>query len=149
MTKTDSSPFSIVIGIDFHDTGARAFHQAARLARAIPDSRLHVVHVFEHELDAAHRTQVMAQLRPYVGEEVTAAGGLALGTLAIHLRAGEPVHQLIQLASEVAANLLVVGAGVAPSPEGWLLGPVARGLLLSGTCPVLVAGPGRAEAVLR
>lgn len=141
MTITSSPSFSIVVGLDFLDAGGYAFEQAARIARAIPGSQIHVVHVFANELDAARRAELKGQLGLYVNEKAASLGGLPLVGVGIHLRAGDTVRGILQLASDVAASMIVIGAKTGPHPETWLVGSVAERLLLWAACPVLVAGP--------
>lgn len=141
MTITTAPPFSIVVGIDLLDAGAYAFEQAARVARAIPGSEIHVLHVFERDLDAELRAKLMGTLGLYVNEKAASLGGLPLVTVGIHLRAGDTVLELLRLARDVTANMIVIGARKGPHPEAWLVGSAAERLALWAPCPVLVAGP--------
>ena len=141
MKTASLPPFSTVVGHDFHDAGGFAFDQAARVSRAIPGSQIHLLHVFEGELDAGRRAQLMAQLGLYVSEKAAALGGLEGVSVGIHLRTGDTVREILQLARDVWASMIVIGAEKGPHPESWLVGSVAERLLLWSTCPVLVAGP--------
>ena len=138
---TTSAPFSILVGLDFVDAGSYAFGQAARIALAIPGSHLHLVHVSEKELDAERRAQLIGQLRLFANGEVASLGGMAGANVGVHLRVGDPVREMVQLASDVGATMIVIGAQKGPHLKNWLLGSVAHRLLLAATCPVLVAGP--------
>ena len=138
---SESAAFAIVVGLDFGDGGGYAFERAGQLARAIPGSQIHLLHVFEKVLDAAQRNQILGQLRLYVNEKATSLGGLVGVTVGIHLRAGDPVREILQLATDIRANLIVVGTRKGPHLNSWLLGAVAHRLLHSTACPVLVAGP--------
>jgi nucleotide-binding universal stress UspA family protein len=140
MESKSATPYTIVVGLDFRDAGGYAFEQAALTARAVPLSHLHLVHVGE-PLDAVTRKQLIGQLRLYVNEKAAALGGFGGLTVGIHLRAGEPAREIARLASEVSANLIVIGAHKGPSLKSWLLGRVSEHLLLSAPCPVLIAGP--------
>lgn len=134
-------PFSVVVGLDFRDAGGYAFGQAACVARAVAGSQVHLVHVFEGEVDAARRKQLIEQLRLYANEKAVSLGGLPGVRVGVHLRVGDPVREILQLASDVSATMIVIGAHKRPDASSWLLGTVAHRLLQWASCPVLVAGP--------
>jgi len=136
-----TTPFSIVVGLDFLEAGGYAFGQAARVARAIPGSQIHLVHVFEGALDEARRAQLEAQLRLYVNEKAASLGGLRGVSVGIHLRVGDTVREIVQLASDVGATMVVIGSNTRIHLESWTVGTVAKRLILWAACPVLVAGP--------
>jgi nucleotide-binding universal stress UspA family protein len=138
---TASSPFSIVVGLDFLDAGGYAFEQAARVARTIAGSQVHLVHVFEGEVDDARRKQLIGQLRLYANEKAISLGGLPGVRVGVHLRVGDPAREILQLASDLSATMIVIGAHKKSDPGSWLLGTVAQRLLQWSSCPVLVAGP--------
>jgi nucleotide-binding universal stress UspA family protein len=150
MTKTElpvtSSPattlaFTIVVGNEFGVASGYAFDQAARVARRIPGSDIHVVHVIEG-VSSAEATQRLAnQLRQYLEEKVKALGGLEQQAVGLHVRWGKPAREIAQLAKDVAADLIVVGASKAPHLKQMFVGSVTERLLTAAPCPVLVAGP--------
>jgi nucleotide-binding universal stress UspA family protein len=133
--------FTIVVGNDFSKASGFAFEQAARVARRIPGSDLHVVHVIEAGASAERAKQLASELRVYLEEKVKALGGLERQAVAIHVRFGKPARELAQLAKDVSADLLVVGADKGPHLKQLVLGSVAERLLLAAPCPVFVAGP--------
>jgi nucleotide-binding universal stress UspA family protein len=134
-------PFAFLVGLDFRDAGGYAFAQAARLSHAIPCSHLHLVHVFESPIDQEKRKALIAQLRLYVNEKAAFVGGLRGVRVGIHLRVGDPVREMVQLACDIGAKMIVVGVHERPQLKHWLLGSVTRKLIASAPCPVLVAGP--------
>lgn len=141
-----ASPFSLVVGLDFHDPGGYAFDQAGRIARAIPGSRIHLVHVSETPIDGPARTHLLGQLRIYANEKAASLGGLVGVRVGIHLRAGDPAGELLQLANDINANMIVLGAHERPDVKSWFVGSVAHRVLHKATCPVLIAGPPPAPA---
>jgi hypothetical protein len=68
-------------------------------------------------------------------------GGLRSISVGIHLREGEPVRELAQLAAEVRADLIVVGSRRRPHLKHWIDGFAAEKLLGGFPCPLLVASP--------
>jgi nucleotide-binding universal stress UspA family protein len=136
----EQTPFSIVVDLDFKPTGGRAFEEAARVAKSVPLAAIHLVHVFSGQLDDAERRKLVGQLRLYVNEKAASLGGLGGVTVGIHLRSGHEVREIVQLASDVQAGLIVVGTNEKPHKH-WVLNLLAERLLHAAPCPVLVAGP--------
>jgi nucleotide-binding universal stress UspA family protein len=54
-----------------------------------------------------------------------------------------PAHEVVEVAQEVGADLIVVGSRGLSAIGGLLLGSVAHRLLHIAPCPVLVVPPGR------
>jgi nucleotide-binding universal stress UspA family protein len=143
-----SNKLSVVVGFDFSDADGRAFDQAARIAQRVPHSELHLLHVFDTEPSAARLRDLTGHLRLYVNEKAAAsASGLGGVTVGIHLRAGKPVREIVQLATEVHADLIVVGSHRGPHLKNWIVGSTAEKLVLGAPCPVLVASPPPKEPV--
>ncbi|MEO8800554.1 MAG: universal stress protein, partial [Polyangiaceae bacterium] len=85
--------------------------------------------------------ELVAQLRSYVNDEGTAGSALRNISVGIHLRTGKPVQQILQLATELDAGLIVVGTHKGPQLKALFVGSVAEKLIAVSPCPVLVAGP--------
>jgi nucleotide-binding universal stress UspA family protein len=141
MNSNTANAFTLVIGNDFSEASGFAFDQAALVGRRIPESDLHVVHVIEGDVSAERMQQLASQLRLYIEEKVAVLGGLERQAVGIHVRCGQPARELAQLAKDVGADLLVVGARKRPHLKQLVLGSVAERLLLAAPCPVFVAGP--------
>jgi nucleotide-binding universal stress UspA family protein len=141
-TKSQSaSTLSIVVGTNFKDASGVAFDAAAHLAQRVARSEIHLVHVFEEEPSEERGHELIAHLRLYVNEKAAMMGGLRGTSIGIHLRSGKPVREIIQLARDVDASLIVVGSPAAPHMKSWLVGSTAEQLLAAGALPVLIAGP--------
>ncbi|HTB74673.1 MAG TPA: universal stress protein [Polyangiaceae bacterium] len=138
---TVPSPLSMVVGLDFSDADGPAFDQAAQIARHVPHSELHLVHVFHAELSGERSRDLVGHLRLYVNEKGAIADGLRGITVGIHLRAGKPAREIVQLATEVHADLIVVGSHKAPHLKHWIVGSTAEKLIAGSSCPVFVASP--------
>ncbi len=138
---TNPSIFSIVVGLAFTDADGVAFDQAVRIAKRVPKSELHLVHVFADEPSEARSRELVDHLRLYVNEKAGTLAGAQGLTVGIHLRTGKPVRELVQLASDVAADLIVIGSHKGPSMKSWLVGSTAEHLVAAAPCPVLVAPP--------
>jgi len=132
---------TIVVALDFTDADGPAFDQAARIARRAPHSELHLVHVFDAKPSEARSRDLAGHLRLYVNEKAAATGGLGGLTIGVHLRSGKQVPEIVQLATEVAADLVVVGSHRGPHLKHWVVGSTAGKLVQGAPCPVLVASP--------
>jgi nucleotide-binding universal stress UspA family protein len=141
MTTNAPTSLTLVVGNDFSEAAGFAFDQAARVARRVPGSELHVVHVIVGDTSADLTQRLAADLRLYIEEKVKALGGLEQQAVGIHVRCGRPARELAQLAKDVGADLLVVGARKGPHLKQLVLGSVAERLLQAAPCPVFVAGP--------
>ncbi len=135
------STLSIVVGLAFTDSDGPAFDQATRIAQRVPRSALHLVHVFHADLSEERSRDLIGHLRLYVNEKAAAAKGLRGMTVGIHLRAGQVVREIVQLAAEVQADLIVVGSQKGPHLKQWIMGSTAEKLVAGGPCSVLVASP--------
>ena len=138
---SEKRPLTIVVDLDFRTTGAQAFDEAVRLARGAGGAAVHLVHVFHGKLDEGERRRLVGDLRAYVNDKAKAAGGFGGITVGIHLRSGDAVREIVQLASDVHANLIVVGTDEKPHLKSWVVGSLAERLLHAASCSVIVAGP--------
>jgi nucleotide-binding universal stress UspA family protein len=133
------SRFTVVVGLDFTDADGPAFDQAARLVMHVPGSAIHLLHVFAKEPSPAASRDLESHLRLYVDEKMAASRGLRGISVGIHLRGGHPVRELVRLATEVAADLIVIGSHAGPHPKSWLDGSTVERLVAGAPFPVLVA----------
>ena len=135
-----SPRFSIVIGLKFSDGGTYAVDQAARIAKQIPSACLHLVHVFPKPLTFAESQSMLAHLKLYESEKVASLGGLNGRKIGIHVRSGDIAREIVQLAADLVADLVVLGASDRTLAT-WLTPPTIERVMSLATCPVLVAGP--------
>lgn len=163
---TTDQVYAIVVGIDYSEESALALREAARLARSNPSSHLHVVHVMPvapqltQTLGFADPTlggntmisspsellvkEIAENLRAYVDKTLADfANEIAKAPIrwTIHLLQAEPAHALAQLASDLGADLIVVGTHGRQGLERFLMGSVAEGVVRLAPCPVLVVRP--------
>ena len=141
LKKDGQSTLSIVVATDFKEGGGFAFDTAAHLAQRVSGGALHLVHVLESTLSRDETRDLVAHLRLYINEKSAQLGGLHGITVGIHLRAGQPVREIAQLAADVHADIVVVGSRIGPNLKSWLLGSIAQRLLATSPVPVLIAGP--------
>jgi nucleotide-binding universal stress UspA family protein len=133
---------TILCPLDFADPAARALRIAASLARA-NGARLLLLHVLEGvaEDDYEGRARLASALEP--------EDRAALRTEEV-LAVGKPHVEILRLAAERAADLVVVGVHGRRRTDLWRLGSSAQHVVRGAICPVLkvrsgVAWPGKAE----
>jgi nucleotide-binding universal stress UspA family protein len=137
----------VVVGLDFTEADGPAFDKAARVAMRVPGSELHLVHVFDTAPSAERTRDLVAHLRLYVDEKAAITQGLRGIVVGIHVRGGKPVRELIQLATEVGADFIVVGSHPGLHVRDWVIGSTVKRLVNAASFPVLVASPPPKEPV--
>jgi nucleotide-binding universal stress UspA family protein len=164
----NSKPYVIVVGIDYSKTGDLALTRAFELATEKQNAEVHILFVLQTlgvltplELGGAVGgpeptllAEASEQLRKYADKKLqefkeseAAAGKTKLFERAVsHLRTDAPAHELAQLASDLEADLLVVGTHGRRGATRLLVGSVAEGVVRLAPCPVLVVRP-KAAAV--
>ena len=131
----------IVVGTDFSEGARGALQHAVRLA-APSGARLALVHAYEDQSDASRSADdvasaVQAQLDAAVAENASGCGVV----VETFVRRGAPWEKLLNVAVEVGADLIVVGAtgqrGLSSATN--LLGSVAYRVVASSTRSVLIS----------
>jgi nucleotide-binding universal stress UspA family protein len=138
-----SGSFAIVVASDLSEAGGYAFEQGARLAQRVPGGagQVHFVYVTSGDTSEARIRQLGGQLRAYVTEKAASMGGLPGLSVGVHVRHGDPIPEIAQLAAEVDAALIVLGTPDHPLLKALTHGSVAERLLPHAPCPVVLAGP--------
>ena len=138
-------PFAILLCFDDTEASGYAFEEAMHLARRIPASEVHLVDVRPKELPDSETLQLAGRLRTYVDEKAASLGGMTGQTVAVHVRYGDPMHQIVELAADIGVDLIVLGNSKHPHWQNLVAGSLADQLLRHAPCPVLVSGPKPAE----
>jgi nucleotide-binding universal stress UspA family protein len=144
------TPTKILLATDGSASSARAARRAARMAQAF-GAELHVVHVmpvtqpyhllgsdaegpslYEEDLQWA-KELVDGQVRKIEEEDAKVTKA--------HLRSGEPDAEVVALAEDIGADMIVVGSrGMSPLRRP--IGSVSSSIATHAHCPVLVARGG-------
>jgi nucleotide-binding universal stress UspA family protein len=143
----------IAVALDLTETGDNALREGMRLARQLPGSELHVVHVVHTGKDV-HDARRLDELSKQLGariEEIKAHVASVCAPnegaqpfsqeTAIHVRLGEPAQAIHQAAVDVDADMIVVGTHRKKGVEKLILGSVAEQLLRAARVPVVIAHP--------
>jgi nucleotide-binding universal stress UspA family protein len=155
---TMKRPYVVVVGTDFSREACRALAAAyAQACREAP-AELHVVYaalavdteedrkvvpfaglttVPVPRLDEL-QTQLRTQLETVIGASVSTDHRVRIMA---HVIVEVPSIALTQLASDLEADLLVIGTHGLNGVARWILGSIAEGVIRSATCPVLVVPP--------
>src|SRR3712207_2104926 len=141
-------PTKILLATDGSEEAALAARTAADIAQKT-DSELHVVHVrgisvyidpstetarIIHAAEETARREAQETLDAQV-EQIKAAGGEVAQT---YVRLGRPAEEIIILADEIDAGLVVLGSRGLGGIRRLLLGSVSDGVVRHAHCPVLV-----------
>jgi nucleotide-binding universal stress UspA family protein len=138
-------PTKILLATDGSREAELAAKTAADLAHKT-DSELHVVHVLALPLEthdpSSFEPEVLARLEQRerrtledVVEKIEASGGEVEGS---HLTAGRPDAEIVTLAEQIGAGLIVMGARGVGGIRRALTGSVSDSVVRHAHCPVLM-----------
>jgi nucleotide-binding universal stress UspA family protein len=145
-------PYVIVVGTDYSAHAAHALHIAYEHARSHAPAELHVVHASlavgadgtgGEPLPFESPEQQRARLVEHLQSELGKLAGFRSSQVRVqaHVLLDAPGFALTSLATELNADLLVVGSHGRRGIARWLLGSVAEAVVRQASCPVLVVPP--------
>ena len=138
----------ILVGIDGSELGDRALHAALAMGNAAGSTEIHAIHV-RPGVDGArtmrgvkHVEEGVDELRTRVEEQIAkyteAHGAPEIPRVSVHVRVGLPAEQIVQVAAELQAGLIVVGTHGRRGMSRAMMGSVAESVVRTAGCPVLV-----------
>ena len=145
------APRVVLVAIDFSALSRRALHWALEYARQQP-CHLHTVHVVEKrwraadlraDIDALRAELVdvhdaaVAELAPLV-DAIDDEARARVGSLHEHVTIGDPAAEVVALAGELGADLIVVGHHGGDALTRLFTGSVAQKVVRDAGCPVVV-----------
>ncbi len=144
-TATRARP--IVVGLDFSGVARHALHWAIEQA-VRTGSELHTVHVIDRRLHKGDLSASPAALKTELAQVHAEAGAELARQLDDdqrarllvheHVRIGRAADEIVALATELAASLIVVGSHGHTGLERALLGSTAERTVRHAGCPVVV-----------
>lgn len=160
----NTKPYVILAAVDYSTAGDLALERALELATEKRSAAVHVVNVLPvYQAGAAIDSQgsggawagtlpsvndAAEQLRIYTQRKIDAFRGehseldlTFLESVVAHQRTDVPSEEITRLASELDADLIVVGTHGRRGLSRLLLGSVAEGTVRLAPCPVLVVRP--------
>lgn len=139
--------YPILVAVQFDETGHIALDQAILLAATHGHAPLHVAHVVD-DTNASGRGAVLERhttqledAQEQLQEWVTARLGENALPVKCHVRMGDVVETLFQLALDYDAEVIVVGTHGRKGVKRLAFGSVAQKLVAEARCPVLIASP--------
>jgi nucleotide-binding universal stress UspA family protein len=166
---TNDRAYQVLIGVDYSAVSSGALLEALKLARTHERSQIHVLHAVPSTLERRSAAMVPSrvplatvppelpdeepEVTPDVARELqefvetTLAG--ARGTTSepgkvswsTHVRVAEPAEAIVNLATELRTDLVVLGTHGRSGLERLLLGSVAEAVVRRAPCPILVVPP--------
>lgn len=157
-TRSAQTPHCIVVGFDFSELADRALMEAFDIARHRGTTELHVITVAEpagsHVLlphgeapvtEEAAREQVRERVAKLVSDDQAKRGPLGVDRVAVYVMtgvpAGEPGRLIVDLATAVDADLIVIGTHGRKGLMRAVLGSVASHIVRDATTSVYVVRP--------
>jgi nucleotide-binding universal stress UspA family protein len=148
---TMSSPISpVVVGYDFSQSGRAALHRAVTLAGRAPFHVLHVVCVVDpreaipalpsyNGVDYMYAARVQEALAAETQHELDRADVHGSVHFFVHARIGKPAPEILALAEEVGADLIIVGSKRLTPLERLILGSTSEHVMREAGCTVEIA----------
>jgi nucleotide-binding universal stress UspA family protein len=150
-TAADKPSLNVVVGIAMDPNDEVVWNEAVRLVRGTEHANLHVCHVLPHADRAIETTASdeapsildvkQAALTSFVRARLQQEPPRSWASTQIHIGIGEPAEVLGQLATDVSADVIVVGAVDGGRIRDILVGTVAAELFKSSPCSVVLARP--------
>ncbi|MES1185049.1 MAG: universal stress protein [Myxococcales bacterium] len=153
-----NKPYVVVAGTDYSEQAVRALHAAYRQAAQHAPAELHVAHVCLAaspdgqapvapaaglSLPLKSVEELRRELIHHLDQQLQALPEFSPANVRVygHVLIDNPSLGLTSLASQLEADLLVVGSHGLHGVVRWLLGSVADAVIRQAGCPVLVVPP--------
>ena len=136
---------TVLVPVDFSDHAATALDLAIALTRGTP-GRIHLLHAYEIPLGAippygvSVPAALLGQVRDAAARRLeksaqrVEAAGIACESHVLH---AAPADAIVEVASSIAADLIVMGTRGLTGVKHVLLGSVAERTVRTAPCPVL------------
>jgi len=140
----------VVVGYDFSHSGRAALHRAVTLAGRAPFHVLHIVCVIDPKdpipsipsyngVDYMYAARVQEALAAEIQQELDQADVRGSVHFFVHARIGKAADEILQLAREVGADLIIVGSKGMTGLERLILGSTSEHVVREAGCTVEVA----------
>jgi nucleotide-binding universal stress UspA family protein len=141
----------VLVGVDFSEPSLEALRIAENIARASPRSELHLVYAMSLPAGPLDAPDLSAYREKLFGGQVSRgrerldrlAAGATVGIDRVmgHVRVGTPAAAILELAADVGAGLIVLGAPSHTGVARWVFGSTAEKVGRRAPCAVLIARP--------
>jgi nucleotide-binding universal stress UspA family protein len=139
----------VVIGYDFSATADLALELALELACRSPQHVLHVLAAIDpraglglpvdDKVDYAYAERVQQTLYTHLAARFDGRPATGEVTYFVHARIGHPAEEILDLASSLGADLVVIGSHGRTGIERVVLGSVSEKVVREARCPVIIA----------
>ena len=150
-----SPPYVVLVASDLSDVSRPAVTRALEIANQRPASIVHAVYVaplreasvLPAESDASSDgvlSEAARKLKAFIEPELKSfpiQGKLSVERVVAHVRVGKPAQEIVQLATDLEADEIVVGTHGRQGVARALLGSVAELVLRTAPCSVLAVRP--------
>ncbi len=133
------SASKIVVGYDFRQPSDIALSYAVEFACRDPEQILHFVVVLGTRESYQEAERIRQQLLEVLSEIFLKKEAPANVQFFVHARIGDPADEIVQVAEEIGADLIVLGCHERGTVERILVGSTSTKVLHQARCPVLVA----------
>ena len=136
--------YVVLVGMDFSKLADRAFSKALELTMLHGGGELHVLHVLsiaeaDGLEDACLRLHSHVQL--LLEDILDGVQPSRQPRVTSHVRVNNPSAGLIQMASDLGTDLIVLGTHGREGLDRWLVGSVSESTASHSRCPVLIVPP--------
>ena len=142
-TKGETADNVILVAVDLSPVSEAVMETATKVA-SVRGTELHLVHVLRPQppevVATLHFSTVVEQTKEQL-DRLTHDLPSSVERVIVHVRAGEAEVEIAQLASDIGADLIVVGTHGYKGIDRLLLGSVAESLVRNAPCPVLTYRP--------
>jgi nucleotide-binding universal stress UspA family protein len=140
MATPQLTPNTILAAIDYSETSSLVVEQAVELARQKDAGELHFLHVSMRASDDEEgRDARRAELAEWLDARLQGADGVPYTVKVVaHEASGDPANVILEMASDLLADVVVVGTHGRTGLRRVLMGSVAESVVRHSGCPVLV-----------
>ncbi len=132
------SKHQVVVAYDFSPHGDVALQRAIELAAHEPDNVLHFVTVIDTNQDYQTADSIQQDLLTRLRAIFDARQPPVEVDFFVHVRIGAPVAEVLSVAQDVGADLVICGSHGRGAVGRLLLGSVSQAILHGALCPVLI-----------
>jgi nucleotide-binding universal stress UspA family protein len=142
MTTLPATPISVLAAIDFSGSSSLVVQHAVEAARQMKAEEIHFLHVRTIDEDEAALEGARAEFEEWLAARLQGADGVPETVKVVaHEARGNPADVIIETASDLLSNLVVVGTHGRTGLSRMVLGSIAEAVVRSAGCPVLVVRP--------
>jgi nucleotide-binding universal stress UspA family protein len=153
MSPTEQPPRFVVLGaVDDGPLAREVVRVSANFARSAPGGELHLIRVLENLPPRVSvvpapvglgvtTAEIAAEARKRLDELSAVARAQFKGRIVGHLAAGSAWREILQVAIDLQADVVLVGTHGRTGVKRLLVGSVAESVVRKASCPVIVVRP--------